>query len=44
MWNPDYSTLGDFKTWLAAASQIFFSLSVGFGVIINYSSYLKTQG
>jgi len=27
--------------WLAAAGQIFFSLSVGFGVIINYASYLK---
>lgn len=27
--------------WLAAASQIFFSLSVGFGVIITYSSYMK---
>ena len=29
--------------WLAAAGQIFFSLSVGFGVIITYSSYLKEQ-
>lgn len=27
--------------WLAAAGQIFFSLSVGFGVIIVYASYLK---
>ena len=27
--------------WLAAAGQIFFSLSVGFGVIITYSSYLR---
>jgi SNF family Na+-dependent transporter len=27
--------------WLAAAGQIFFSLSVGFGVIITYASYLK---
>jgi len=43
MWNPDFSKLGDFKTWLAAASQIFFSLSVGFGVIINYASYLKKK-
>jgi SNF family Na+-dependent transporter len=40
MWNPDYSRLGNFQTWLAAAGQIFFSLSVGFGVIINYSSYM----
>lgn len=31
------------KLWLAAASQIFFSLSVGFGVIITYASYLKSK-
>ncbi|HEY0713406.1 MAG TPA: sodium:calcium symporter, partial [Polyangia bacterium] len=43
MWNPDFSKLGDFKTWLAAAGQIFFSLSVGFGVIINYAAYLKKK-
>ena len=41
MWNPDFSALGNFKTWLAAAGQIFFSLSVGFGVILNYAAYLK---
>ncbi len=29
------------KLWLAAAGQIFFSLSVGFGVIITYSSYMR---
>jgi neurotransmitter:Na+ symporter, NSS family len=43
MWNPNYSKLGDAQTWLAAAGQIFFSLSVGFGVIINYASYLKRK-
>ena len=31
------------QTWLAAAGQIFFSLSVGFGVILNYASYMKKQ-
>ncbi len=41
MWNPDSEKLRDPKTWLAAAGQIFFSLSVGFGVIINYASYLR---
>ena len=41
MWNPDFAALGNFQTWLAAAGQIFFSLSVGFGVIINYASYMK---
>lgn len=29
--------------WLAAAGQIFFSLSVGFGVIITYASYLTNK-
>lgn len=43
MWNPDMEKLMDFNTWLAAAGQIFFSLSVGFGVIVNYSSYLTKK-
>ncbi len=41
MWNPNFSKLADFKTWLAAAGQVFFTLSVGFGIIINYASYMK---
>ena len=41
MWNPNFETLTDPQTWLAASGQIFFSLSVGFGIIINYASYLK---
>ena len=41
MWNPDFAALLRPKTWLAAAGQIFFTLGVGFGIIINYSSYLK---
>ena len=43
LWNPDFSKLTDFDTWLAAAGQIFFSLSVGFGVILNYASYLRKK-
>jgi len=43
MWNPNFSALGNAQTWLAAAGQIFFSLSVGFGVIINYASYMKKK-
>ena len=43
LWNPNWDKLWDFKTWLAAAGQIFFSLSVGFGVIINYASYMKKR-
>ena len=41
MWNPRMETLQDPETWLAAAGQIFFSLSVGFGIVVNYASYLK---
>ena len=33
--------LGNPSLWLAASSQIFFSLSVGFGIIMTYASYLK---
>ncbi len=43
MWNPRLDALGKAETWLAAAGQIFFSLSVGFGVVINYASYLRRK-
>ncbi len=51
MWNPKpvseggswLGALAAPKVWMAAAGQIFFSLSVGFGVIINYASYLKRK-
>ncbi|MDD5089315.1 MAG: sodium-dependent transporter [Candidatus Wallbacteria bacterium] len=41
LWNPDFSALKNPKVWLAAAGQIFFTLSLGFGVIQAYASYLK---
>lgn len=41
LWNPDLSQLKSAKIWLAATGQIFFTLSVGIGVIITYASYLK---
>jgi NSS family neurotransmitter:Na+ symporter len=43
MWNPNPEFLWKPDTWLAAAGQIFFSISAGFGIIINYSSYLKKK-
>jgi len=41
LWNPDFSVLLQPKVWLAAAGQMFFTLSVGIGVILTYASYLK---
>jgi neurotransmitter:Na+ symporter, NSS family len=41
LWNPDFSRLLSAKVWLEAAGQIFFTLSVGIGVILTYASYLK---
>jgi len=45
MWNPGNvgEQLKNPQLWLAAAGQIFFSLSVGFGVIITYASYLSNK-
>ena len=41
LWNPDFSVLTKADVWLAAAGQIFFTLSVGIGVILTYASYLS---
>jgi len=43
LWNPDLSALTNARVWLAAAGQIFFSLSVGIGVILTYASYLTKK-
>jgi NSS family neurotransmitter:Na+ symporter len=43
MWNPNAEYLWKGETWLAAAGQIFFSISAGFGIIINYASYLRRR-
>ncbi len=43
MWNPKWELLKDPQVWLAASGQIFFSLSVGFGLILCYSSYLHSN-
>ncbi|MBN2830783.1 MAG: sodium-dependent transporter [Candidatus Omnitrophica bacterium] len=41
LWNADFSALKSAKIWLEAAGQIFFTLSVGIGVILTYASYLS---
>ncbi|MBI2501292.1 MAG: sodium:calcium symporter, partial [Deltaproteobacteria bacterium] len=43
VWNPDFSQLRNAKIWLAAAGQFFFTLSVGFGCIQTYASYLDRK-
>ncbi|KLU10564.1 sodium-dependent transporter [Kocuria sp. SM24M-10] len=40
---PNWAALADSSVWVAAYGQIFFSLSVGFGIMITYSSYLKPK-
>ncbi|WP_280416450.1 sodium-dependent transporter [Nocardia carnea] len=41
--SPDWSAITSGKVWVAAYGQIFFSLSVGFGIMITYSSYLRRK-
>ncbi|TNE59333.1 MAG: sodium:calcium symporter [Bacteroidetes bacterium] len=43
LWEPDFSTIWSPKVWLAAAGQIFFTLSVGMGTIQCYASYLRSN-
>ena len=38
--DPDFSALSNWRVWADAYGQIFFSLSVAFGVMIAYSSFL----
>lgn len=40
IWEPDLSKLGNAEIWLAAAGQVFFTLSVGMGTLQAYASYL----
>ncbi len=41
LWEPDLAGLLSAKTWLAAAGQVFFTLSLGMGAIVTYASYMK---
>ncbi len=43
LFKPDFSALLDPKVWSAAYGQIFFTLSVGFAIMIAYSSYLPEK-
>lgn len=43
LWNPQYTSLSDPKVWLAAAGQIFFTLSVGMGTVHCYAAYVREK-
>ncbi len=43
LWTPNFDTIWSGKVWLAAAGQIFFTLSVGMGSIQCYASYMRSR-
>jgi len=43
LFTPNWAALGDADVWIAAYAQIFFSLSVAFGIMITYSSYRRRR-
>ena len=43
LFRPDWSALASASVWAAAFGQIFFSLSVGFGIMITYASYVSRR-
>ncbi|OEU68923.1 MAG: transporter [Desulfovibrio sp. S3730MH75] len=43
LFKPDFSALLKGKVWAAAFGQIFFSLSIGFAIMLAYSSYLPKK-
>ena len=40
---PDFAALSNPAVWAAAFGHIFFSLSVAFGIMVTYSSYMKRK-
>ncbi|HRD51243.1 MAG TPA: sodium:calcium symporter, partial [Flavobacteriales bacterium] len=43
LWTPQFDSLSNPKVWLAAAGQIFFTLSVGMGTIHCYAAYVRSK-
>lgn len=43
LFTPNWAALKDPSVWIGAYGQIFYSLSVGFGIMLTYSSYLKPR-
>lgn len=40
---PNWKALLDGNVWIAAVAQIFFSMSVSFGIMLTYASYLRKK-
>ena len=40
---PDFAALKDTGVWISAVGQIFFSLSIGFGIMITYAGYVSRK-
>ena len=43
LFTPSWDSLANPDVWVAAYGQIFFSLSIGFGIMVTCSSYLKPK-
>ncbi len=43
VWNPDLSEITNPSVWLAASGQVFFTMSLGMGIVFCYASYLKPK-
>lgn len=43
LWTPQFESIWSIKVWLAAAGQVFFTLSLGMGSIQCYASYIKRK-
>lgn len=43
LWTPHYDSLTNPKVWLAAAGQVFFTLSLGQGCVHCFASYVKKK-
>ncbi|MBE1877053.1 sodium-dependent transporter [Myceligenerans pegani] len=44
LFTPEWSALRNADVWIAAYGQIFFSLSIAFGIMITYASYRRRRG
>ena len=40
---PDFERILDSSIWMTAFGQVFFSLGIGFGILLTYGSYLKNR-